>query len=401
MLVELPRSGRTDPAGDLLRWIRHDALPFWAHAGVNDRSGLFHERLLPDGSPDIGAPLRIRVQFRQIYAFSHAAALGWYPQGAELALSAWQKVLRAAFERDGQPGFAHLLSPEGFVADARRDSYDHAFAVLAAAWLYRATGDASVRVVLERLIAFVEQFLTDEYGALRNIPHDLPNRQNPQMHWFEAMLALMETGSACFGAERARKHRQLAESLLFDAETGMLGEYYAQDWKPHAGELGQVVEPGHFFEWVWLLHKHSQLTGDSPGELPARIMQAGLQYRCRRTGLLVDEARRDGTVKKGTRRLWLQTELLKAQLAQFEAGIAPSHEAALSCLQALDHHYLRRPFAEGWIDQLDDQAGSLGGPVPAGILYHIFVALSEVERVLLRPTKSFGNSLQDLQTLAG
>jgi hypothetical protein len=52
------------------------ALPLWAGAGYDERRGGFQERLNPDGSPDLTAPRRLRVQVRQIYVYAHAAVLG-------------------------------------------------------------------------------------------------------------------------------------------------------------------------------------------------------------------------------------------------------------------------------------------------------------------------------------
>jgi mannose-6-phosphate isomerase len=381
--------------------MKQDALPFWAEAGLNTRTGLFHERLNQDGQPDWQVPLRIRVQFRQIYVFSHAAVLGWFPEGAAIALSAWRHLLRLAYESNGEPGFAHLLSADGSVVDARRDSYDHAFAVLAAAWLLKATDEPSIRRVLERLLTFVDEHLTDAFGALRDLDADgIPNRQNPQMHWFEAMLALVETGMHTSGEERSRRHRRFAEEHLFDAENGMLGEYYSSDWKPYPGQLGQIVEPGHFFEWIWLLHRHESLTGHEANGCAARLMQAGRGFICNKSGLLVDEGCRKGSVKRGGRRIWLQTELLKAHLARFEAGNTESRHDVWGCLASLDRHYLRKPFAQGWIDQLDEHARPVDSPVPAGILYHLFVALSEIERVALLPSMSAGGKLQRVAAAA-
>ena len=59
------------------------------------------------------------------------------------------------------------------------------------AWLLRASGAPRVEAALTQTLAFIDGCLTDPQGALYE--DDLrtqPRRQNPQMHWFEAMLAL-------------------------------------------------------------------------------------------------------------------------------------------------------------------------------------------------------------------
>ncbi len=216
----------------LRNWLRHQVLPFWASEGRDPRTGLFLERFRPDRTPDLHAPLRVRVQFRQVYCFAHAAVLGWHPEGAELALKGWETA-RTHFWDGSRGGFRHILGADGAVLDDRRDSYDHAFAVLALAWLARATGEQRLRDELDDLLAYVDARLTDPDGLLlEGEPHQLPRRQNPQMHWFEAMLGLHDALGHPTALERAARFRAFFERTLFDRRTGTLGEYYTDDWRP-------------------------------------------------------------------------------------------------------------------------------------------------------------------------
>ncbi|MBY0611165.1 MAG: AGE family epimerase/isomerase [Beijerinckiaceae bacterium] len=363
----------------LKSWMIEDVLPFWASVGFNRRTGLFHERLSLDGAPDPSASLRLRVQFRQIYVYSHAQCLGWFGGGGELALKTLRRLRETAF-RDG--GFVHALRADGSVEDDRFDSYDHAFAVLALSWLLKATGDAAVRAMLDEVIAFVDARLTHADGALlEGEPHRLPRRQNPQMHWFEAMLALHHCTGRPDALIRAARIRTLFERQLFDRVTGNLREYFEDDWTPARGAAGASIEPGHQAEWVWLLRTHDRLAGFQASPDASRLLAAALRFRDPSSGLLVDEVDADGAVRRGTRRSWLQTELCKAQIAEFEAGLA-SRDAPIGALAALETHHLRKPFTAGWIDQLDERGAPVSIHVPASILYHVFTTVAEAERVL-------------------
>lgn len=383
----------TSTAGDglpqvvsYLDWMKSRVLPFWAGQGLNAATSLFHERLEKNGSPDLQSTLRIRTQFRQVYVMAHAAELGWFAQGLQIAHACWASLLSRAYRCDGTPGFIHTLSPAGVPADQRRDSYDHAFAVLAAAWLSRASGDVSVERNLQDLLLFADTELSDRHSALKEgLPDKLPYRQNPQMHWFESMLALIETSTHVSGAKRAARHRNFFETKLIDAETGSLAEYFTADWLPVPGQQGETVEPGHHMEWVWLLRRHEALAGLPRSNLPSKILQTASRFVDPVNQLLVDEARRDGSVTRSTRRIWLQTELIKAHLAEYEAGHAAALAEVISGLDRLEHHYLRRPFTQGWIDQLDGEARPIPAAVPASILYHLFVLATELERVLMKP----------------
>ncbi len=149
-----------------ITWMREEALPFWAENGRDVETGWFHERLDAAGKPESGATQRIRVQFRQIYTYSHAALLGWQKNGREIALQSFREVMKRAWAPDGQPGFVHLIRPDGAVENPLRDSYDHAFAVLALSWLKRVTANAEVGQALEDTLAFVDAHLTAEDGSL-------------------------------------------------------------------------------------------------------------------------------------------------------------------------------------------------------------------------------------------
>ncbi len=367
----------------LKHWLRDDVLPFWASAGRDARSGLFLERFIADRKPDLVAPLRVRVQFRQIYCLSHAAVLGWFPQGAEIALSAWEATCKHFWNAKDGGGFFHILSADGSFSDSRRDSYDHAFAILALSWLARATGERRLLDRLDELLAYIDARLTDADGILlEGDPHRLPRRQNPQMHWFEAMLAMHDALGHPQALERAARYRHFFETVLFDRSTGTLGEYFTQDFKPVPGEVGASVEPGHQAEWTWLLRSHERLAGRPASCEAAILLDAALATADPALGLLVDEADRANRVRRSTRRSWLQTELAKAWIAEAETGRPGAREQALVALSNLDRYFLHKPFNAGWIDQLDEAGRSIPGPVPASTLYHIQVAIMEADRVL-------------------
>ena len=80
----------------LKRWVVDQALPLWGETGFDAARGAFVERLTFEGAPSSRAPRRAMVQARQIYVFSHAALLGWRPEG------------KAARARSGAPAHRPL-----------------------------------------------------------------------------------------------------------------------------------------------------------------------------------------------------------------------------------------------------------------------------------------------------
>jgi mannose/cellobiose epimerase-like protein (N-acyl-D-glucosamine 2-epimerase family) len=352
-------------------------LPLWAGAGWDKARGGFYERLRDDGHADMEAPRRVRVQARQIYSYATAARLGWFDQGRSIALEGLEYLLAKARRPDG--GYAHMLALDGSVTDDRRDSYDHAFVLLALASVYALTKDAQVRSEIDLALRFLDSKLKSPHGgALEGVPHALPRRQNPQMHLFEAMIALYEaTGEAQF-QNRAGDYFGLFVANLFDQRTQTLGEYFEEDWAPVPPA---VVEPGHQAEWVWLLRGFERNTGCPTGRFRSALLTSALRYTDPASGCLVDEGNTAGNVTRSTRRLWPQTEIAKAWIAQAETSEEGAEQKALEALARLEQNYLRHPVRGAWYDQFDANGTSLVKEIPASSFYHVICAIAEAHLV--------------------
>jgi mannose/cellobiose epimerase-like protein (N-acyl-D-glucosamine 2-epimerase family) len=356
------------------------SLPFWSGEGWDLSAGGFVEKLDIEGRADRAAPRRVRVQARQIYCFARAADLGWYPQGREIAIKGLEYLLAKAKSPDGRPGFVHMLGSDGSVINSLRDAYDHAFVLLALSTVYQLSRDAQVRSELDSLMAFIDRDLRSPHGGfLEGIPATLPRRQNPHMHLFEAMIATFDATGDPVYQNRAGDLFGLFIANLYDSRRQVLGEYFEEDWsriEPAA------VEPGHQAEWVWLLKGFERITGCPTGRHRSQLLASALRYRDDATGCLFDEGDADGNIRKFTRRLWPQTEIAKAFIAQAEAGEPGAADEALKALDRLHQHYLRHPVLGGWYDQFDRDNRSLVDFIPAASFYHIVCAIAEAERVL-------------------
>jgi mannose/cellobiose epimerase-like protein (N-acyl-D-glucosamine 2-epimerase family) len=125
-----------------------------------------------------------------------------------------------------------------------------------------------------------------------------------------------------------------------------------------------------------------RITGCPTGRHRSQLLASALRYRDDATGCLFDEGDADGNIRKFTRRLWPQTEIAKAFIAQVEAGEEGAADEALKALERLYQHYLRHPVLGGWYDQFDRDNRSLVDFIPASSFYHILCAIAEAERVL-------------------
>src|SRR5580693_2582944 len=159
------RSASDDIVARLRARIIDHALPLWSTEGWDRATGGFIDRLDQDGRADRLAPRRVFVQARQIYCFAKAAQIGWYPQGREIALKALDHLLTRAKSPDGRPGFVHTLAPDGSVLDPLRDTYDHAFVLLALANVYALDRDAQIRAEIDVLLSFLDIQLRSPHGG--------------------------------------------------------------------------------------------------------------------------------------------------------------------------------------------------------------------------------------------
>ncbi|MEN3349630.1 MAG: hypothetical protein V7632_3265 [Bradyrhizobium sp.] len=360
------------------RMIEH-ALPLWSTAGWDAASGGFVERLREDGSADRDAPRRMVVQARQIYCYAKAAQMGWYPEGRAIAQKGLEYLLAKAKAPDGRPGYVYSLTPDGGVADPLRDTYGHSFVLLALATLYGLAPDAQVKAEMDELLAFLDARLRSPHGGfLEGLPPAMPRRQNPQMHLFEAMIACFDATHDLSFQNRAGEFFALFLASLYDKQTRVLGEYFEEDWS----NIPPVsVEPGHLTEWVWLLKGFERITGCPTGRPRGELLASALRYRDA-TGCLIDEGDVEGNIRRHTRRLWPQTELAKAWIAQAESGESGAADEARAALLLLERHYLGHPVTGGWYDQFDRDGNSLVATIPASSFYHILCAITEADQVL-------------------
>lgn len=368
----------------VLDWLQRSALPLWADAGIDRAAGGFVERLDWTGAPILDVPKRVRVQARQIYVYASAHQMNLFPGALLAAEQGFDFLLAHACPAGLEDGFVHALTREGGVLDHRRDTYDHAFLLFAFSALYRATGHHRVRAAIDAVAHVVATRLRHPSGEGYADDDTLGEgrSQNPHMHLLEAFLMAYEaTGSPIFLAS-AEEIFHLCQDRMFDATRGVLREFYESDWSPAAGDRGSIVEPGHHEEWVWLLHRHADLSG-TPVAAAASVLHgfARDHGRPRDSILLCDELRPDGTVRKASRRSWPQAEALKAELVIAHAAGVSDDGMADAIVRCLFDHYLDHPVPGAWIDWIDSAGAPMVDYVPASTFYHLFLAFSEYLRV--------------------
>ncbi len=359
----------------MLRWLTGQALPLWAEAGWDDGAGLFVERLDLAGNPLHDAPRRAMVQARQIFSYSVAARRGWCGGFGDRLLPAADTLIRRFYAVDDAPGWIFSVHRSGRPNDTRRDLYAHAFMLLALAEVAATTGERRFLALADETLAFLDAHMAHPAGgyvdALPGSP-DGPLRQNPHMHLFEALLAL-------HGADPARDYLDRAAVLAALMERRFLRgsalvEVFDADWTPRGGP-DFPFEPGHHFEWAWLLTRFARLSGRRQSGAAAALWRSAIAHGTERNGLVLDEASVGRGALRRSARLWPHAEAAKAACCGLGASEDPS---AGDFLAALHDRFLAPAFPGSWIDHFDAGGWPLTDFAPASSLYHICCALDEV-----------------------
>ena len=378
-----------DPA-TLRPWLIDHVCRYWL-ARVHDPAGGFFENLDAVGSAVANQRRSTLVQARLTYVFSHAYLLSHDPAYREAARHGLAFLMRAARAPDG--GWFRAVSVDGATLDNTRDAYDHAFVLFALAWYFRATQDASAMQLADATWQFMQQRLADprhggffEEFAPGRAEMKLPRRQNPHMHLLEALLALHAATGEKNWLRRAGALIDLFKRRFTDPDTGALIEFFAQGWSPAPGEEGRLREPGHQFEWVWLLHEYYRATRDeSVARHAERLFAFGTAHGIDQGGLVFDGVDASGALVAGTKLLWPQTEYIKACVARAEWRNDEAARGAIHAHLALIAKQFMRADGANWHNQLARDGSPIAAVTPARVLYHLFLSVAEAERVLIMP----------------
>jgi len=359
-------------------WLFEHALPLWWRVGYDRSADCFHERIGPDGAALADLPRRIRVQARQTVVYARAGRLGWDGPWREAVETGAQILLTHALRDDG--GTRHMLGPNGRSTDERRDLYDLAFVVFALAEAAHVLGNRpDLIAAAEKLVAWAEANWAHDAGGFSegDVTPTPPRRQNPHMHMFEALLALHEATGKRGHLDRASRIADLFRTKLFDTRHGALPEYFDDGWRAES----DIVEPGHHFEWSWLLHRWHGAGGGDLAHIAERLRVHAEVYGVAPSGAVYDELHADGRARTKTSRLWPHTERIKANLARFERTRDPN--AAHAAAQAFDMlmRYCDTPIKGLWRDRLDASDAFIDEPAPASSFYHVMFAIWELVRV--------------------
>lgn len=335
-------------------------VPLWQGPGWNADMALPYEALDAGHQPLPPQRYRAMACARQLYLFS--SLIGQVP-GAEARAAALFRSLQQHFHDAEHGGWFYSIDPHGAPLDQRKDLYTHAFILFACAHYWDKVREPLVESVLNAALAVLAQrFATGDglYEASLDRNWSSLNTgplQNPLMHLAEAFLATLSVREDVVVQGALVELCTAMQQRFIDPHDGVLME------KP-LGAVDNWFEPGHQFEWYFLLESSPLLRGSALHTSLARAFafteQTGVDPQ---TGAVRAMLGLDGRQKDATQRIWAQAEYLRA------LTLRPGSETAvLRQLQALQQRFLH---AGGWYECRDENGDVSRQDMPSTTPYHL------------------------------
>jgi mannose-6-phosphate isomerase len=335
-------------------------VPLWQGPGWNADMALPYEALDAEHQPLPPQRYRAMACARQLYLFS--SLIGQVPAAEERAAALFRS-LQQHFHDAEHGGWFYSVDPHGAPLDQRKDLYTHAFILFACAHYWDKVREPLVESVLNAVLEVVAQrFATGDSLYEASLDRDWSSLesgplQNPLMHLAEAFLATLSVRKDVAVQDALVELCTAMQKRFIDPQHGVLME------KP-LDAVDNWFEPGHQFEWYFLLESSSLLRGSTLHAALERAFalteQLGVDPQTAAVRASLDL---DGRPKDATQRIWAQAEYLRA------LTLRPNSEGSVQRqLQALQQHFLH---VGGWYECRDENGDVSRKDMPSTTPYHL------------------------------
>jgi mannose-6-phosphate isomerase len=360
-------------------WLRSGACPLWLKKGIDTQSGGFYESMSLQGEPLRGSR-RVMVQARQIFSSHIAMQLGVISaeEGRRALRTGVDFMMRHYSAPDGS--FYHAVDEKMKPLDKPADLYAQAFALFGLGQAFKVFGEAVHKRRALELLQYLRYARKAPHGGFTEFGEKgVMYEANPHMHLFEATLYWMEIDMDSQWREVSDEILQLCLEKFIDSEKGLLAEHFTSQWAPLQHEGRYIFEPGHHYEWAWLLGRYQKLAKKDLHSVRGTLYEISEKYGINKErGSAYDEVWSDLTPHKKTGRFWPQCERIKAalQLGLEASDKAPYAAAADEALRGL-FHFLDVEVKGLWFDTWQENGQFTQQPAKASSLYHIIGAMAD------------------------
>jgi mannose-6-phosphate isomerase len=361
-------------------------LPYWARHGWDTARGGLHERLDSRGSPlDLGYR-RLTVAARQLLTFSWGTLDFGRDPSADAAHRCFDYLL-TRFRDPRHDGWFFKLDLDGAPLDDSKDLYATGFVIMGLTAYARAFASGEAKQLAAQTLALVQEKFTLPGGwfaksAGRDWTISDPSLEtNPHMHLLEAAIHVYQATGSDLSLRFIDQIVGLYRRHFLDASTGSLREFFDGAANPHP-QQGHIREPGHHFEWYWLLQQEP-LRQRHPDVAPLaeRMLAWGEAFGIdRQFGGIFDQVDGSGGIVTATKRIWPVTEAIKAFAAAYIAKRQPADLRRVNAM--LDLIFDTYRLAQGrWVEWLNRDLTLLHDWMPPTTCYHLYLGLMEAVRL--------------------
>ena len=373
----------TELSNNFFRTFTDKTLPFLSEHGWDKKYGGLFETLDSQGKKGPEDFRRVMVHGRQLFVFSRWSGLTGDKTFERMANNIFAYLTNNFWDLDCE-GWYSRVTIDGKPLDLTKDLYAHAFVLFGLVHYAEYIGKRDAEPWIRKTIRVLQEHFLRSDGSYKEkmnrcfLDKTVNQRsQNPHMHLLEAALAL----SKCY---EGNQYSSLVKSLLtlfcetfLDKKKLIIREYLNRNFNPNK-EIGHIIEPGHHYEWAWLLNWTAE-TLDQPElkGLGARILSQSLEFGwdTEFEGVFDQINAKDVTILKSSKRLWPVLELIKALC------VYPSEQNFIylkNCLETVLEHYFNETGT--WVEHYTQNWQVLSDKMPVSSAYHLGMACLELEK---------------------
>tara|TARA_Y100000588_G_scaffold386058_1_gene480757 strand:- start:1653 stop:2813 length:1161 start_codon:yes stop_codon:yes gene_type:complete len=357
-------------------------LPFLDEFGWDQEYGGLVESISREGRAGNEDFRRVMVHARQLFVFSKWGHKTFNSDFVKKADKIFE-YMKQFFWDEQYAGWRTDVNLDGGSNESSKNLYAHAF-VLFGLVQYRITLDrVEAEKWIDETVKIIEEKFQRTDGSYREeMTREFEDKlghqrnQNPHMHLLEASLLLYEQTQDRRTFKLAKRLLKLFETRFLHPGELVIREYLDKKFQPNAS-IGHKIEPGHHYEWAWLLNWAATIFEEDKYRIDGgRLLKKALEFGWDSSfGGVYDQVDcRNFEVLLTSKRLWPLLELIKALM------VFPNEGNLLKGCSAIDI-LLDKYLHEGgvWTERLSQDWKTMEGFMPVSSGYHLGMALIAVE----------------------
>ena len=313
-------SSITKLSNDFFRTFTNKTLLFLLEYGWDIEYGGLFETLDSQGKNGSEDFRRVMVHARQLFVFSRWTRITRDKTYERMARKIFEYLTASFWDADYE-GWYSKVTLDGKPLDPTKDLYAHAFVLFGLVHYAEYISKNEAEPWIQKTITLLQERFSRSDGSYKQQMNRYfsdvtfnQRSQNPHMHLLEAALALSNRNESCQYNALVASLLKLFDDKFLDRRKLIIHEHLDSNFYPDK-EIGHIIEPGHHYEWAWLLDWTAEKL-DQPQlkDLGSSILSRSLEFGwdLEFDGVFDQINATDMSILKSSKRLWPILELIKA-----------------------------------------------------------------------------------------